>query len=172
MTIPILETERTRLRPHRPGDLDAYAALYADPVVTRFIGARSREDSWGRILRYAGMWQLVGFGLWIVEDKVSGRLIGESGFHDVKRDIVPSFGGAPEVGWVFATEVHGRGIATEVVRRLHDWADGRAGFERTVCIIDPGNAASLAVANKFGYRERARTTYKDNPTVLLERNRA
>ena len=169
MTAPILETDRALLRPHRADDLDAYAALYTDPVVTRFLGARSREESWNRILRYAGMWQIVGFGLWAIEDKASGALVGEAGFHEMKREIVPAFDGAPEAGWVFTPAVHGRGFASEVVSRMHDWAKGRPGFERTVCIIAPENAASLAVAKKFGYREQAHTTYHGEPTVLLER---
>jgi RimJ/RimL family protein N-acetyltransferase len=170
-TTPIIETERTILRPHRPEDLEDYAALRADPVVTRFIGGKpnTREESWARILRHAGMWQFLGFGLWVVEDKATGRLIGEAGFHEMKRDIAPSFEGVPEAGWVFAPAVHGRGFATEVVARMHAWADGRPGFDRTVCIIDPDNAASLAVARKFGYREQARTTYHGDATILFER---
>lgn len=169
--VPTLETERTLLRPHRLDDLDAYVALWADPVVTRYIGGkpRTREDSWVRVLRYAGMWQLLGYGLWVVEDKATGALIGEAGFHEMKRDIRPAFEGRPEAGWAFLPAMHGKGIATEVVRGFHDWARGRPGFEKTVCIIDPDNAASLAVAGKLGYREVARTTYHDSPTVLLER---
>ena len=146
-------------------------ALWADPIVTRFIGGRprSREESWIRVLRYAGMWQLIGYGLWAVEEKTTGRLIGEAGFHELRRDIVPAFEGRPEAGWAFLPDVHGKGLATEVVRGFHDWAEARAGFERTVCIIDPDNGASLAVAHKLGYRERARTAYHNSPTILLER---
>ncbi|MEW9838163.1 GNAT family N-acetyltransferase [Mesorhizobium marinum] len=170
-TPPTIETERTVLRAHRLEDLDDYAALWADPVVTRFIGgvARTREESWIRMLRYAGMWQLVGYGLWIVEEKATGRLVGEAGFHEMKRDILPSFEGTPEAGWAFLPAVHGRGIATEVVRRIHEWAQDRPGFASTVCIIDPDNAASLAVAHKAGYRERQRTAYHGVPTILMQR---
>jgi RimJ/RimL family protein N-acetyltransferase len=170
-TAPTLETERTLLRAHRIEDLDAYASLWADPVVTRFIGGkpRSREESWNRILRYAGMWQLVGYGLWAVEDRATGELVGEAGFHEMKRDIVPAFEGTPEAGWVFAPAVHGRGFASEVVGRMHDWAKTRPEFGRTVCIIAPENAASLALARKFDYREQTRTTYHGDATVLLER---
>lgn len=168
---PTIETERTVLRAHRLEDLDAYASMWADPVVTRFIGGnpRSREESWARILRYAGMWHLVGFGLWIVEEKATGDLIGEAGFHELRRDIVPSFDGAPEAGWVFTPAVHGHGIASEVVGRMHAWAQGRSGFDRTVCIIDPDNGPSLAVARKVGYAEKLRTTYHGGPIILLER---
>ena len=170
-TVPIIETERTILRPHRPEDLDDYAAIWADPVVTRFIGGRPRthEESWIRMLRYAGMWRLIGYGLWVVEEKATGKLIGEAGFHEMKRDIAPSFEGTPEAGWAFVPAVHGKGVGSEVVTRIHEWAAGRPGFERTVCIIDPGNAAALAVARKAGYREKTRTTYPGEPTILLER---
>jgi RimJ/RimL family protein N-acetyltransferase len=170
-TVPTIETERTILRGHRPADLADYTALWADPVVTRFIGGkpRTREDCWSRILRYAGMWQLVGFGMWLVEEKATNRLIGEAGFHELKRDIEPAFEGTPEAGWVLAPVVHGKGIASEVVRRMHEWAAGRAGFDKTVCIIAPENAASLALAQKADYRERLRTTYHGEQVILLER---
>ncbi|MCX7306084.1 MAG: GNAT family N-acetyltransferase [Hyphomicrobiales bacterium] len=168
---PVIETERTFLRAHRLDDFDDYAALWADPVVTRFIGGRprSREESWIRILRYAGMWQFIGYGMWVVEDKATGRLIGEAGFHELRRDVVPVFEGSPEAGWAFVPDMHGKGIATEVVRAFHDWANDRPGFERTVCIIDPAHAVSLAVAAKLGYREKAIAIYHDEPVILLER---
>ena len=122
--VPTIETERTILRAHRLDDFEDYVAMWADPVVTRFIGGkpRTREESWIRVLRYAGMWQIVGYGLWAVEEKATGKLVGEAGFHELKRDIVPSFEGVPESGWAFVPAVHGRGMASEVVRGFHDWA--------------------------------------------------
>src|SRR5690606_2191071 len=68
---PVLETQRTILRPHRLEDFDAYCAMGIEPAVFRFIGgrARSREESWQRLLRHPGMWSLLGFGFWAVEDK-------------------------------------------------------------------------------------------------------
>lgn len=145
--------------------------MWSDPAVTRFIGGkpRSHEESWIRILRYAGMWQLIGYGLWVVEEKATGTLIGEAGFHDLRREIAPSFDGTPEAGWAFVPGVHGRGIASEVVRCFHEWAQGRPGFEKTMCMIDPQNGASIAVARKAGYREKAVTSYHGSPTVLFER---
>ncbi|WP_217577970.1 GNAT family N-acetyltransferase [Mesorhizobium sp. GbtcB19] len=167
----ILETARTILRPHRLGDFETYAAMWAEPAVTRFIGGkpRTREESWMRFLRHAGLWSLIGYGFWAIEDKATGRFIGEVGFHDLKRDIQPSLEGVPEAGWALASEAHGRGLASEVVGRIVAWSDGAFGQVRTVCIIDPENGASLKVAEKNGYREVLRTTYHDKPTILLER---
>jgi RimJ/RimL family protein N-acetyltransferase len=168
---PVIETQRTILRAHGLGDFDAYATMWTDPVVTRFIGGkpRTREESWMRFLRHAGLWSLLGYGFWAIEEKTTGRFIGEAGFHDLKRDMEPSIEGIPEAGWALAPAVHGAGFATEVVGRVLAWGEEIFGPARTVCIIDPENAASLNVATKCGYREVVRTTYHDAPTVLLER---
>lgn len=168
--IPVIETERLILRPHRIGDFDAYAVMWADPVVTRFIAKpRTREESWLRFLRHAGSWSLIGYGFWAIEEKATGRFIGEGGFHDLKRDIVPSIEGIPEAGWGFIADMHGKGIASEAVAAFVGWADRR--FDgKTVCIIDPVNVASVRVAEKNGYREFGRTTYHGD-TVMLERAR-
>ncbi|WP_027056644.1 GNAT family N-acetyltransferase [Mesorhizobium erdmanii] len=168
---PVIETQRTILRAHRLDDFDAYVAMWADPAVTRFIGGkpRTREESWMRFLRHAGLWSLLGYGFWAIEDKATGRFVGEAGFHDLKRDIAPPIEGIPEAGWALAPAVHGAGLATEVVSRILAWGEEAFGRARTVCIIDPENTASLNVAGKVGYREVLRTTYHDAPTVLLER---
>jgi RimJ/RimL family protein N-acetyltransferase len=114
---PVIETERTRLRAHRLDDFETYAAMWADPVVTRFIGGkpRTREESWMRFLRHAGLWSLLGYGFWAIEEKATGRFVGEAGFHDLKRDMEPSIENIPEAGWALAPSVHGAGLATEVV---------------------------------------------------------
>ena len=166
-----IDTERTILRLPVLDDFDSYATLWADPAVMRFIGgkARTREESWGRFLLITGMWQLLGFGLWTVVDRTSQKFIGVAGFHEMKRDITPAFEGTPEAGWIFAPTAQGQGIATEVVTAMLAWAEGRPGFKKSACIIDPENDASLAVARKCGYREKARTTYHGAPTILLER---
>jgi RimJ/RimL family protein N-acetyltransferase len=38
-----------------------------------------------------------------------------------------------------------------------------------VCLIDPDNAPSIGVAQKHGYREFARTTYRGGPSILFRR---
>jgi RimJ/RimL family protein N-acetyltransferase len=168
---PVIETERTILRAHRLEDFDAYVAMWADPVVTRFIGGkpRTREESWMRFLRHSGLWSMLGYGFWAIEERKSGRFIGEAGFHDLKRDIVPSIEGIPEAGWALAPNMHGQGLASEVVGRVHAWGDAEFKRAKTVCIIDPENTGSLNVAAKCGYKEVLRTTYHDGATVLLER---
>ncbi|MER8939203.1 GNAT family N-acetyltransferase [Mesorhizobium sp. M0915] len=168
---PVTETSRTVLRPHRLDDFDAYVAMWADPVVTRFIGGkpRTREESWMRFLSHAGLWSLLGYGFWAVEEKATSRFIGEAGFHDLKRDMTPSIEGIPEAGWALVSAVHGQGLASEVVARVLAWGDEGFAAAKTVCIIDPENTGSLNVAAKCGYGEVLRTVYQDKPTILLQR---
>jgi len=170
--VPVLETARLVLRAHTPADLTDCAAMWADPKVVRFIGLEpsSRQQTWARMLTYAGLWTTLGFGYWAVEEKASGRLVGEVGFADFRRELQPSIEGIPEAGWVFVTAVHGQGYATEAVAAAIAWGDQK--FPRTVCIISPDHLASIRVAQKLGYRGMGRALYKSEPTLLMARDRA
>ena len=139
--------------------------------MTRFIGGQpfSREQAWVRFLRHAGMWHAMGFGFWAVAERAHDRLIGEAGFHDLKRELTPSLEGTMEAGWALTPDTHGKGIATEVVGAIIDWADANRPGARITCIIDPDNAASIRVAGKHGFRQFDRAFYHGKPVVLFER---
>jgi RimJ/RimL family protein N-acetyltransferase len=170
--IPEIDAPRLLLRGHTVADFAESAAMWADPEVTRYIGGRpsTEEEAWARLLRYAGSWALLGFGYWLIREKGSGRFVGEVGFADFRRQMAPSLGEAPEIGWVLSPSVHGKGYATEAAQAVIAWGERSFGVGvRTACIIDPANVASLRVAEKCGYREVCRTTYKGDDTVVLER---
>ncbi len=171
--VPVLETERLRLRGHTLADFEAVAAMWADPQVYRFIGGQpsTREESWARMVRMPGLWELLGYGYWVVEEKASRRLVGEVGFADFKRALTPSIEGIPEHGWVLATWAHGQGYATEAVRASLKWTERDPSVHETVCIIAPENAASIRVAEKAGYSEDLRAQYKGAPTMLYRRKK-
>lgn len=171
MEAPVIETERLVLRGHRSDDFEALADLWADAQVVRFIGGKpsSREESWSRLLRYAGHWALLGYGAWAVEVKGGPRYAGSVGFGELRRDIAPSLVGTPEGGWVFSPAVHGRGIAGEALQAALAWMDRHHAGATTSCIIDPGNAASIRVAERAGYREHARSDYKGSPVIQFRR---
>jgi len=171
MGVPVLATERLILRGHVREDFPAYAAMWADPDVTRHITGKpcTEEESWARFMRGMGHWALMGFGFWSIHLK-DGTRIGEAGFLDVKRDLVPSLEGIPEIGWGFVSAVHGKGYASEAVRAILAWGEERFGKRRFACIISPENAPSLKLAARMGFREAARTTYHELPTVVLYRD--
>ena len=173
---PSLETDRLTLTAHTLADFEECADMWADPGVTRFIGGKpaSREDVWNRLLRYRGLWALLGYGYWAVSERESGRYVGDVGFADFHRDITPSLNGAPEVGWALATWAHGKGCATEAVEAVLAWGDSHLERRhdepmRYVCLISAQNAGSLRVAEKCGFRWSHDATYKGSPTTIHER---
>lgn len=168
---PVLETERLILRGHRASDLDASAAMWADPGTARFISGKpsTREESWGRMMRYPGMWALTGYGFWLLEEKATGVFIGEGGFGLFEREIDPPFD-APEQGWALAPAAHGKGFAFEAMSAAVKWGEQHFKRRDFVCMIAPENAPSLKLAANLGYREYARATYKGEPSVLLRRS--
>lgn len=168
---PTVETPRLRLRAHTRDDFPNVRAMWSDPEVTRHISGQPllEEDIWMRFLRQAGHWALMGYGSWIVEEKATGRYVGDTGFFDAKRNMTPAFDGPYEAGWALAAWAHGKGYASEAVRAAHEWLDAEFGGLRTACMIAPDNVPSLKVAGKLGYREYGRATYKNHDTILFER---
>jgi RimJ/RimL family protein N-acetyltransferase len=169
--VPVLETERLILREHRVDDHAACLSIFSDPQVVRHLGGRtsSREEVWRRLLGYAGMWQLLGHGYWALEEKASGRYIGQLGFADFKRDLEPSLDGMLEFGWILASQAHGKGYASEAVAAALGWSGVHFPDRTAVCIIAPDNAASIRVASKAGFRPWRETVYRDTPIAVFVR---
>jgi len=145
--------------------------MWADPVTVRYIGGKpaTTEESWTRLLRYAGHWAMLSFGYWAIEEKATGQYVGEAGFADYKRIHESSLKTLPEIGWVIAPGSHGRGYATEAVHAALEWGDANFARTKTTCLIEPGNVQSIRVAEKCGYREFERTVYKGDPAIVFVR---
>lgn len=129
----------------------------------------TRSASWLRFQRQAGSWALRGFGGWVLRERGGGRFVGEVAFQDFRREVEPPLGPEPEAGWMLAPWAHGQGLASEAVAAMLAWGDARFADPRTLCMIDPDNAASLRLAAKMGYAEFARTTFGARRVVMLER---
>jgi RimJ/RimL family protein N-acetyltransferase len=168
---PVLETERLRLRAHQFSDFAHCVAMWSDPAIARHtIGdPSSPQRTWLRLLAYRGHWELMRYGYWAVEEKASCRYVGELGFADFKRDNEPSFAGVPEIGWVLASQSHGKGYATEALKAAVAWADGNLESTSTVCIIHRDNHLSFRVAQKLGYVKILRAATDDKPETIFVR---
>lgn len=169
-----LRTARLSLEIPAASDLEDSAAVWADPVVVRYIGGRplTREEVWHRLLRHVGHWALLGYGFWTIRETEGDAFVGEIGFANFQRDIVPALGPDPECGWVLAPWAHGRGYATEALAAVLAWADEHFGAARTLCIIDPENRPSIRLAQRFNYAQFGRGAYKEKQFLLLERARS
>jgi RimJ/RimL family protein N-acetyltransferase len=148
--MPVLGTERLRLRPLHASDLDEYAALHADPEVMRFLGGGAgtwdRGRSWRHLAFQLGHWQLGGSGMWAVEILETGDFAGAIGFAE------PEGWPGCELAWTLARRFWGNGYATEGARAALSYAFAALRKERVISLIHPGNRASIRVAERLGER--------------------
>lgn len=173
MTEPVLTTDRLTLTPVGLTDLADLVALWRDEAFTRHITGRplSEEEVWFRLLRDIGHWAALGRGNWSMRLTRTGAYVGSVGVIDYHREVTPPLD-APELGWGLGGAFQGQGLALEGVSAALDWADRVLKAPRTVCMIGPGNLASLRLAGRLGYVCYADGLYHDEPTLLHERKAA
>lgn len=171
--VPRLETSRLILDAHAAEDFEMLAAMWSEPEVTRHTVGRpaTRQESWFRLLRYRGLWPVLGFGYWAVREKSSGRYMGDVGFADFCRGFTPSIDGIPEAGWIFAPWSHGQGFASEAVSAALAWLDGQARFAESVCLIAAENFASCRLALRLGFGSATTVTFMDEDALVFRRPR-
>ena len=169
--VPTLETERLLLRAHRLEDFSAIRDMWRDPAVTKYIGGKPRpeEETWTKFMRAAGFWAHFGYGYWIIEEKATGVVLGETGFGEFKRAIEPPLTGEPEMGWAFAPSHHGKGYASEATLAAVNWGAANINAPRFWCMVDPRNTPSLRIAEKCGFKETRRAAYHGEELIILHR---
>lgn len=142
---PRIETERLILRLPRVEDFDRYAELHANEDAARFIGgAVPRAAAWRKFLQMPGAWAMQGFAMFSVEDKASGRWLGQMG------PWRPEGWPGNEIGYAFHPDAWGRGYALESATAAIDWAFERLGWSEIIHCIDPDNLPSQRVAHGLG----------------------
>ena len=158
-TMPELETERLVLRPVEPGDLDAFAQIYADPDVMRYLGGsvRTRDQVRASIAAFRRHWELYDIGHFALVRKADGRTLGRAGFlvwdpdtwtHGMIEELAPPY--ETELGWTLGREHWGHGYATEGAAAARDWGYAERSFPRLISLIARDNAASIRVAERLG----------------------
>jgi len=149
----ILESERLLFRSHRPSDLDAFCAIEADGEVRRYIGGapRTREAAERKFrdvhLKGAGR----KLALQAVIYKADSRYIGYCGLYPNFRPDGSAIDGEASLGFTFAREFWGRGLATEAGRAFVRFGFDELHLARIVATAEIDNAASLRVLEKLGF---------------------
>lgn len=169
----VLETPRLILRPHRLEDFEACCFLASDTDAQHLVTHRvlDRERAWQRMLGMLGHWRIMGYGLLLIEEKVSRRVVGEVGYAQSLRGLGPDFDSWPELSWMVSSDAHGHGYPTEAVQVIQKWLDDTYEFERTVCMIDPHFAAPRHTAERLGFHFYGHGEYAGRPITKLRRIR-
>lgn len=165
----ILETRRLILRPWSPVDAEAAFRIYGDPEVVGMMEGQpdssvevTRENLVNRVMAHH---EEHGFGMWAVEEKVTGEVIGNCGLKYLD--------GGPEieVGYHFAREAWGKGYATEAARACVEYGFNKLGLHRIVGVVLPSNVRSQRVLENAGLVRRGMGHYygKDLLYYVAER---
>lgn len=160
--IPTLRTARLVLRPFRERDLDAFAAISADPEVMRHIGAggpMDRAATWRSMALFLGHWALRGHGMWALEH--GGRFIGRVGF------LEPEGWPGCELGWLLAREAWGQGFAFEAASAARAWGREAAGLGALISLVRPDNLRSVALAERLGCQAGAPVEFLGGPALVF-----
>jgi RimJ/RimL family protein N-acetyltransferase len=166
---PLIETERLVLRLPRAEDAPDLAVAYAEPETVRYIGdgtTSTLEEVEAVIGRWLERWELWGVGLFALERRDDGRVLGRAGFLRWDPETWEVGGSETEIGWLLGQEYWGQGYATEAALALRDWAVRERGLSRLISLIQHGNLRSVRVAEKLGERYERDVIVRGKPSWL------
>ncbi len=142
--VPMIVTERFVLRATKLADFPAYADIACGERGAYIGGPMSREDAWFDFVTLCSGWMLHGHGGWTIEDPASFKALGfvAVGMEPGNDEI--------ELGYLLTKAAEGKGIASETVLAIRDWAKRELGLTGLVSYIDPDNTRSANVATRLG----------------------
>lgn len=165
----ILETERLRLHELADSDAGFIVELLNDPDFLRFIGdrqVRTPEDA----LRYLAegpraSYAANGFGLWRVQRREDGAIVGMCGL--LRRDSLPH----PDLGYAYLPAFRGQGFALEAGAAVLRHGFGPLGLARILAIVTQANAGSVRVLERLGLTRQGEQAFGGEPLLVYARDR-
>ncbi|MBR4718734.1 MAG: GNAT family N-acetyltransferase [Lachnospiraceae bacterium] len=144
----VLTTERLLLREMTPEDVDRLYEIYAGEGITRYTEPLYEDKQ--QEIEYTkeyikNMYEFCGYGLWLVVEKDTGRIVGRAGI--TGRE---GFDEA-ELGYVIEKERQRRGYAAEACRAIVDYAGKVLGMKGLNCFVYPENIPSVKLCKLIGF---------------------
>lgn len=144
--VPVIETDRLRLRAPKLLDYPAYEAVFLSVRAVHLGGPFTAQDAFNDFAQSVAGWMLRGAGAWTITAKGDDAALGWV-------YLWYEFGDPePEIGWVLTLEAEGRGYASEAARAVHPRAMAQFGSGRVVSYIDAANTRSARIALGLGAR--------------------
>jgi ribosomal-protein-alanine N-acetyltransferase len=153
MVFPELTSRRLRLRQVSDDDAPVIYRLHADERVQHFRGEplfRSPDHAHRRIFQWKRIFAN-GDGIrWGIEMKATGKLIGTLGFKSILHQHRRA-----DIGYELDPDWWNRGLMTEAVSEVIEFAFGEMDLRSIEANITPGHKASQRVLEKLGFRNEA-----------------
>jgi len=149
MTPYLFTSQRLGFRTWDENDIDAMAAINADPEVMRFFPAtQDWQQTASFIARMQAMYEDRGYCYFALEKLDDGKFIGFTGL--MWQDYGTTFTPCTDIGWRLAANAWGRGYATEAARRCLQYAFDELKLEEVVATAPRINLPSIHVMQKAG----------------------
>lgn len=146
----VIETERCFLREMTMEDLDALYQLYEEPEITRYMEGlyedREKEEEYTRAY-INNMYRFYGYGMWLVIEKETGKIIGRAGLNNVDIHGEPAL----EMGYMVGKPYQNQGYATEVCEGILQFAAEATEFKMINCLIQKENVKSVHLIEKLDF---------------------
>lgn len=156
MSIPMLETERLILRAPKGADFAVYRAFYADRAASSFYGGPLDPAlAWRKLAVDLGHWALRGYGMWSLELRETGEMIGSCGL------VWPEGWPRHELTWWMMPAARRHGYALEASRAAIDWGYDELGWRRVETHMDDANQPARLLAEKLGGEVVERKRFPD-----------
>lgn len=167
---PVLLTERLQLRPRRAADLDANLAMDLDPEVNRYVYIHGPPDPKAHREELERQtetgWPAPHGALWVVEERARPGFLGWCAVFPLQQS------GQIELGYRYARQAWGRGIATEAGQAVLGHAFRELGIDPIVGVTHPANRRSRHVLEKLGFRYLGLAWYYDTHLTFYRISRA
>lgn len=145
----VIQTERLILRTWKAEDADAYYHINQDPLVIEFLRGPLTMEQVNDFIVFANkQCAEIGYGLWAVEEKCSGKLMGFIGIDPIKWNY--PFGPGVEIAWRLGSEFWGKGYATEGAKAALGYGFNHCGLQEIFSFTVPANVRSIRVMEKIG----------------------
>lgn len=157
LPIPVLETERLRLRAPKLSDLPRLTAFYATERSRAVGGPRTAMESYNSLASRIGHWVLRGYGLWHIQRHGDDAFLGWAGILDA-----PGWQ-EPELAWTVMDEAEGQGLAFEAARAARDHSARHLGLDGVISYIAPSNIRSRKLAERLGAQYESEGSVAGHP---------
>ena len=159
-TIPDLETARLVLRGPQAKDYPDFKATFTSYRARFMGGPLNAYEAWMLYAAEIGHWQIRGYGMWMIHDRVTEETYGMAG------GWMPTGWPEREIAWVIWPEKSGRGYALEAVHAARRYFYGQLGWDGAVSYIDPKNLEAIRLAERLGAKkDREAPTIDGNDAV-------
>lgn len=142
----VFTSKRLGYRLLNESDFDDYFKLDSNPIVRKFFpsGILDAEIIKSNIKKNIDYFKSNGFGVFIAIELITGEFVGRCGFGQIPT-------GEIEVGYVFLPDFWGKGLATEALIALIDWAKKNLKATDTIIAFTPiSHIASQRCMQKAG----------------------